>query len=71
MAAKDELSPSARELLKKVKQHYMKSGDFNELHVNTSWNSRDDIEAAAELADAGLIEVVGPGDYRRSSEGCR
>lgn len=63
MAAKDELSPSARELLKKVKQRYMQSGDFNGLHINTSLNSRDDIETAAELADAGLIEVVGPSDY--------
>lgn len=63
MAAKDDLSPSARKLLKKVKQRYMTSGDFNGLHVSTIRNSREDIEAAAELADAGLIEVVGPSDY--------
>jgi hypothetical protein len=63
MAAQIDLSPSARELLKKVKQRYMKSGDFNGLHINTTWNSRDDIEAAVELAHARLIEVVGPSDY--------
>lgn len=63
MAAKDELSLAARDLLKKVKQRYMKSGDFNGLHVRTEWNPSREIEAAAELAEAGLVEVVGPGDY--------
>lgn len=63
MAAKVNFSDPARVLLKKVKQRYMKSGDFNGLHVSSTRNSRGEIEAATELADAGLVEVVGPGDY--------
>lgn len=63
MAAKDDLSTSASELLKKVKRRYMESRDFNGLHVSTTRNSRDEIETAMELVVAGLIEVVGPSDY--------
>ncbi|MDQ0678865.1 hypothetical protein QFZ30_002247 [Arthrobacter pascens] len=63
MAAKDDLSTSARELLKKVKRRYMESRDFNGLHVSTTRNSGDEIETAIELVVAGLIEVVGPSDY--------
>ncbi|MBT2513087.1 hypothetical protein [Arthrobacter sp. ISL-30] len=63
MAAKEDLSASARGMLKKVKRRYMESRDFNGLHVSTTRNSRDEIEAAVELANAGLIEVVGPSDY--------
>lgn len=33
------------------------------MHVSSTRNSRDEIEAATELANAGLVEVVGPGDY--------
>jgi hypothetical protein len=61
--AKDDVSQSARGLLKKVKQRYMKSADFNGLHISTTWNSREDLEAAAELVTARLVEVVGPSDY--------
>jgi len=63
MAAQDNLSPSARELLKKVKRRYMESRDFNGLHVSTARNTRGEIEAAVELIDADLIEIVGPSDY--------
>ena len=63
MAAKDDLSPSARELLKKVKRRYMESRDFNGLHVSTAQNTRGEIEAAVELINADLIEIVGPSDY--------
>lgn len=63
MAERDDLSASAREMLKKVKRRYMESRDFNGLHVSTTRNSRDEIEAAVELAKSGLIEVVGPSDY--------
>ena len=63
MASKDDLTTSARELLKNVKRRYMESRDFNGLHLNTSRNSPEEINAAVELVNAGLIEVVGPGDY--------
>jgi hypothetical protein len=63
MAAKVGLSASARGMLKKTKQRYMESRDFNGLHISTTRNSRDEIEAAVELANADLIEVVGPSDY--------
>ncbi|MGF9663152.1 hypothetical protein AAIH25_14945 [Arthrobacter crystallopoietes] len=63
MAAQDDLSPSARELLKKVKRRYMESRDFNGLHVRTAQNTHGEIEAAVELIDADLIEIVGPSDY--------
>lgn len=63
MVAKDDLSASARGMLKKVKRRYMESRDFNGLHVSTTRNTRDEIEAAVELATSGLIEVVGPSDY--------
>ncbi|MGY3317439.1 hypothetical protein [Arthrobacter sp. TE12232] len=53
----------AHELLKKVKQRYMKPCDFNALHINTTWNLRDHIEARGRAANAGRIEVVGPTDY--------
>lgn len=63
MVAKDDLSASARGMLKKVKRRYMESRDFNGLHVSTTRNSREEIEAAVELVNSGLIEVVGPSDY--------
>jgi hypothetical protein len=63
MAVKEDLSASARGLLKTVKRRYMESRDFNGLHVSTTRNSCDEIQAAAELANAGLVEVVGPSDY--------
>lgn len=63
MAAKEGLSASAREMLKTVKLRYMKSRDFNGLHISATRNSADEIEAAVALVNAGLIEVVGPSDY--------
>lgn len=47
MAAKDDLSLSAREMLKKVKRRYMESRDFNGLHISTTRNSHNEIEAAS------------------------
>lgn len=62
-AKKDDLSPSARDLLNSVKQRYLRSRDFNGLHISADRSSEDEIEAAAKLAEAGLVEVVGQDDY--------
>lgn len=63
MAAKNGLSPGARDLLKLVRRHYLKSGDFNGLHIRPDRVADDAIEAAVELAEAGLVQVVGHDDY--------
>lgn len=63
MGTQRDLSPAARDLLKKVKQRYLKSGDFNGLHITLDGFSDDQIEAAVELTEAGLVEVVGQDDY--------
>lgn len=63
MAKKSDLSPFARDLLKAVKQRYLKSRDFNGLHIRASRTSAEEIQAAVELVEAGLIQVVGPADY--------
>lgn len=63
MTPKEELSPAARELLKKVKRRYMGSRDFNGLHIQARRVLDEEIVAAIALANAGLIEVVGATDY--------
>ncbi|GAA3278535.1 ATPase AAA [Paenarthrobacter aurescens] len=59
----EDLSASARGMLKKVKRRYLESRDFNGLHVSTSRNTTEEIDGAVELAEAGMVEVVGPSDY--------
>lgn len=63
MAATLDLSPAARDLLKRVKQRYLKSRDFNGLHIRPDRSTNEEIEAAVHLIEAGLIQVVGQGDY--------
>jgi len=63
MAAKKTLSPGARDLLKLVRHRYLKSPDFNGLHIRPSQVADDAIEAAIELAEAGLVQVVGHDDF--------
>lgn len=63
MAKKPDLSPAARDLLKMVKKRYLKSRDFNGLHIRPIHTSPDEIQAAVELVEAGLVQVVGPDDY--------
>lgn len=63
MAKRSDLSPTARDLLKAVKQRYLKSRDFNGLHFRAVRSSTDEIRAAVELVEAGLVQVVGPADY--------
>ncbi|MBN9158147.1 hypothetical protein [Microbacterium sp.] len=63
MAAKKDLSPAARDLLKLVKQRYLKSRDFNGLHIRPNRTGQVVIDAAVELAEAGLVQVVGHEDY--------
>lgn len=63
MAKKTDLSPAARDLLKTVKKRYLKSGDFNGLHIRFDCSSSDKIRAAVELVEFGLVQVVGPADY--------
>ncbi|MFD5225719.1 hypothetical protein ACFWHT_08880 [Microbacterium sp. NPDC058342] len=63
MAAKKDLSPAARDLLKLVKQRYLKSRDFNGLHIRPNRTGQEVIDAAVELAEAGLVQVVGHEDY--------
>ncbi|MGP9490033.1 hypothetical protein CIK76_13110 [Glutamicibacter sp. BW80] len=63
MAKKTDLSPAARDLLKTVKKRYLKSGDFNGLHIRFDCSSSDKIRAVVELVEFGLVQVVGPADY--------
>jgi hypothetical protein len=63
LAAKAALSPIARDLLKGVKQRYLKSRDFNGLHFRRDRATDEEIEAAVELVAAGLVQVVGQSDY--------
>lgn len=64
MVKKPNLSPGARQLLKDVKRRYLKSRDFNGLHLRRSRGAADDqIDAAVELVEAGLVQVVGHSDY--------
>ncbi|WP_431785002.1 hypothetical protein [Microbacterium maritypicum] len=63
MAAKKDLSPAARDLLKLVRQHYLKSRDFNGLHIRPNRIGQEVIDAAVELAEAGLVQVVGHEHY--------
>lgn len=63
MAKKRDLSPAARDLLKAVKKRYLKSPDFNGLHIRFSPSSSDEIQAAVELVEVGLVQVVGLDDY--------
>lgn len=63
MAKKSDLSPAACDLLKAVKQRYLKSRDFNGLHIRPSRTSAEEIRAAVELVEASLVQVVGPADY--------
>ncbi|MFF1830677.1 hypothetical protein [Paenarthrobacter sp. NPDC058040] len=46
-----------------MKQRYLESRDFNGLHVTSSRYTADDIQAAIELAETGMIEIVGSNDY--------
>lgn len=63
MTAKKDLSPGARDLLKRVRQRYLTSRDFNGLHIRPDRVTDDVIEAAVELAEAGLVQVVGHDDF--------
>src|SRR6478736_1326841 len=63
MTAKVPLSRNARDLLKEVKRRYLKSRDFNGLHIRRGRASDEQIEAAVELVEAGLVQVVGQDDY--------
>jgi hypothetical protein len=63
MAKKPDLSPAARDLLKAVKKRYVKSRDFNGLHIRPDRTSSGEIQAAVELVEAGLVQVVSPADY--------
>lgn len=60
--AKLTLSPSADELLKRVKKRYLGSRDFNGLHLKSS-TPPDVVDAAIELARAKLVQVVSGSDY--------
>lgn len=63
MSKEIDLSPAARDLLKAVKKRYLSSRDFNGLHLRFEPSSPDEIRAAVELVEAGLVQVVGPSDY--------
>ncbi|MDN3309353.1 hypothetical protein QWJ90_00225 [Microbacterium oryzae] len=63
MASKLDLSPAARDLLKRVKQRYLTSRDFNGLHLRPDQTSAEEIAAAIEVVEADLVQVVGPDDY--------
>lgn len=63
MAAKRNLSPGARDILAQVQQRYLKSRDFNGLHIRRDQVTDEVIETAVELAEAGLVQVVGHDDY--------
>ncbi|BAJ74526.1 hypothetical protein MTES_1562 [Microbacterium testaceum StLB037] len=63
MGKKSHLSDDARELLARVKKRYLGSRDFNGLHVSRRESSDTVLDAAIELVDAGLVQVVGPSDY--------
>ena len=63
MSKKTDLSPAARDLLKAVKKHYLKSREFNGLHLRFDRSSSEEIRAAVDLVKAGLVQVVGPADY--------
>jgi hypothetical protein len=63
MTKKQDLSPAARDLLKAVQKRYLSSPDFNGLHVRHDDFSERELQAAAELVAAGLVQVVGPDDY--------
>lgn len=63
MAINQDLTPAAGDLLKRVKQRYLKSEDFNGLHIRPDQASHEEIEAAVELVEEGLVQVVGSSDY--------
>ena len=63
MALDADPSPAARDLLKRVVRRYLESRDFNGLHIRTELCSRVEIDAAIELTDEGLVQVVGQSDY--------
>lgn len=63
MVRKADLSPNARELIKKVKRRYLNSRDFNGLHIRRDRTADAELEAAVELVEAGLVQVVGHSDY--------
>jgi hypothetical protein len=63
MTANERLSTGASDLLKKVRQRYLKSRDFNGLHIRPEQATAEEIEAAVELVEAGLVQVVGAADY--------
>jgi len=63
VGTKSQLSDNARQLLKRVKKRYLGSRDFNGLHVSRPTSSEGVLDAAIELVEAGLVQVVGPGDY--------
>lgn len=63
MTAETPLSRNARDLLQDVKRRYLKSRDFNGLHIRRGRASDEQIEAAVELVEAGLVQVVGQDDY--------
>lgn len=63
MTKKTDLSLTARNLLKTVKKRYLKSRDFNGWHIRFDHSSSDEVHAAIELVEAGLVQVVGPTDY--------
>lgn len=63
MAKKRDLSPNARDLLKRIKDRYLSSRDFNGFHLRPERMPSNDVEAAVELTGSGFVQVVGQKDY--------
>ena len=57
-----DLSDSASEVLRRVRQHYLQSRDFNGLHIHGSAAAATR-RPAVELIEAGLLQVMTGADY--------